>query len=325
MRLSHLLIGLALLWSTTVALAGDEATQGSFHGEITDGSELIKYKNFINSLESLQTWAALGATREGGKLDSYKGFFYASSIYKTLVEENGGAVFPDYSSDKLNLKSLSNYRQFVSDARANVKFVPDDTTCGAAVTYAYPAMFASHLYGQRAAYVSGKPMTAAQISQYNITAPKELKSDFEGLKFLCDNYSDKRVVSGIETLYNNAIVEIPRAYPAVDHEYDVKTYPYVATISCGMSDGNINVRACFKDSDLIIDDVDGKQIYKIYNMDSAGAIDRAGLHVKLSEHFKLAAQNSHHLLILSLVVADRTGKVVYSDKQGQYGVINVAN
>ena len=52
--------------SASVFAEDDESPQGSFHGEVSDGSQLTAYNNFLDSLKESKTWIALGAVRKGG-------------------------------------------------------------------------------------------------------------------------------------------------------------------------------------------------------------------------------------------------------------------
>ena len=59
MRLSTFALGFALLFSHTLTFADDESTQGSFHGEVSDGSELVKYNRFIERLKDWGLWVVM--------------------------------------------------------------------------------------------------------------------------------------------------------------------------------------------------------------------------------------------------------------------------
>ena len=107
---------------------------------------------------------------------------------------------------------------------------------------------------------------------------------------------------------------------------------YEAILTCGMgTDDHINILACFAKSgygaatelELKNDNVYG--MYKVHNISSLGQEYRDGLHIKLSHHFFIKAQNSHNLLTLSLKVIDSKGNVQYQKSAGQYGVVSVEN
>ena len=112
-----------------------------------------------------------------------------------------------------------------------------------------------------------------------------------------------------------------------------KDYPYTATFKCGMSGGShINIAACFvggkysAETDLEIKNGDTFNLYKPYNLLQAGNETRYGLEVNLKKNFKIKAQNSHETLVLSLEIKENSsGKIMYNDAVGKYGVIHVSN
>ena len=100
---------------------------------------------------------------------------------------------------------------------------------------------------------------------------------------------------------------------------------YEAVISCGMNGQNINVLACFKDTDLKITKDGSSVVYKIYNLQSAGQTYQDGLHIDLPEHFSIKAQNSQDHLVLGVKITDKNGKTVFEDQAGKWDVISVGN
>ena len=143
-----------------------------------------------------------------------------------------------------------------------------------------------------------------------------------------------KVVSGYSAFLTNLSADLDRILPATDKSYAAfmasqqpvaSASPYSATISCGMNGQNYNVLACFKDSDLKVNTAQGGKLYKLYNLQQAGTMDQDGLHIPLPEHFELRAENSQKTLVLTVSIKDSSGKVVFSDKQGQWGVVNVRN
>lgn len=293
--------------------------------QAAESSQPKAYNTFLESLEKSETWYALGAVREGGALDSFKGFKSTSAVYLPLVKENGVAELPGYDHDSLGLVNISGFRGYAEKAKSNPQFVATSETCGAALTYGYSSWMTNLLINRRPVYVFRRTVMQSELGPLDAKIKAELQADYQSVKLMCNNQKDQGLITGLEAVYNNLVRDIEPILPVVDKEYDVSFYPYVATVSCGMGDGNINVRACFKSTDLKVTSAEGVQLYKIYNMDQAGTIDAQGLHIKLPEHFSLVGQNDHNLLILSLVVKDRAGKVVYADKQGQYGVISVSH
>ena len=314
-----------ILASAVVLAAGDESTQGSFDGQVTDGSELKAYNKFLDSLKESVTWSALGAAREGGALDNFKGYKSVSAIYLAMVKENSSAVVPTYEADTLGLNNISGFRKYAASAKLNPSFVANSETCGAALTFAYTTSITGLLTHHRPVYILRRTVMQGELVGIGEKINKDMEQDYQSIVLMCKNDDEHGLVSSLVAVYGNLNADIGSVLPALDKDYDVSNYPYVATVACGTGGGNINVRACFKTTDLKLRTSEGVQLYKIYNMDQAGVIDREGLHIKLPEHFSLVGQNDHDLLILSLVVKDRTGKVVYSDKQGQFGIVNISN
>lgn len=100
---------------------------------------------------------------------------------------------------------------------------------------------------------------------------------------------------------------------------------FTAVLSCGMNGRNINILACFKDTELKVTQGNQSQLYKIYNLNSAGEATENGLQLVLPEQFEIVAQNSHRSLVLGIEITDEVGEVVHRDQVGQWGVINVSN
>ena len=240
-----------------------------------------------------------------------------------MVKENGSKELPAYDSDSLGLSNIDGFRKYAVAAKSNPSFLATSEACGAALTYAYTAAMTNLLMHYRPVYTLHRTVMQNELSGLQAQIDKETQEDYGSITLMCKNQSDHGLVASLEAVYNNLSADVTSVLPLVDRNYELTEYPYIATVSCGMGDGNINVRACFKSTDLKIVTSGGAQLYKIYNMDQAGTIDRQGLHIKLPEHFFLIGQNDHNLLILSLVVKDRSGNVVYSDKQGQYGVVSI--
>ena len=100
---------------------------------------------------------------------------------------------------------------------------------------------------------------------------------------------------------------------------------YTAVLSCGMNGGHLNIAACFIDTELKITSNGRTGVYKVYNLNQVGREFRDGLHIRLSESFRLLAQNSDDTLTLGITITDENGQQVYQDMVGRYGVINVGN
>ena len=100
---------------------------------------------------------------------------------------------------------------------------------------------------------------------------------------------------------------------------------FTAILSCGFNGSHINIPACFTDTDLKLTNNGRTDIYKIYNMGQLGTEYRDGLHIDLSQNFKITAQNSDDTLVLGLVIKDDNGNTVFQDAVGRFGVIKVGN
>lgn len=106
-----------------------------------------------------------------------------------------------------------------------------------------------------------------------------------------------------------------------------KEFPYEAVLTCGMPD-HINILACFAksgygaDTELTLKNGNSTNMYKAYNLLSAGVEQRDGFHIDLRPGSALMAQNAHKTLILGLKVYDRkTGKLVMGNQVAQYGIV----
>ncbi len=100
---------------------------------------------------------------------------------------------------------------------------------------------------------------------------------------------------------------------------------FTALLSCGFNGSHINIAACFTDTDLKLTNNGQAGIYKIYNIGQLGTEYRDGLHIELSQSFKITTQNSNDTLVLGLVIKDGNGNTVYQDAVGRFGVIKVGN
>lgn len=100
---------------------------------------------------------------------------------------------------------------------------------------------------------------------------------------------------------------------------------YLAEITCEFSSIKTNVIACFTETNLKVQTAKNTELYNAYNLPSAGVFNRTTLIVPLPEHFQLTAQNSHKTMALGATIKDLDGKVVFTDKVGQYETIAVQN
>lgn len=329
MRLTKFVLALSLLFSAAFTFADDDSSQGSFNGVVTDGSEMVKYNEFLDRLKDAGLWMILYNYANSSKSISFAGYSSWRDVFVNIVEENGGPKVPPYAVDTLNLGGLSGYRAYAEKALNNSAFVASPESCGAAITYVVPSAVATLLFDKRPAFIEGPTLTkdeqVALANQYGLN----LQKDFKSLMALCAG-QDKRVLSGYYTFLSNLTSDVDRVLPEADavfaaHAPVTPAAAYTATISCGMNGQNYNVLACFKDSELKITTAEGGKLYKVYNLEQAGVSDRAGLHISLPERFELNAQNSQRTLVLTISIKNTAGKEVYSDQQGQWGVISVKN
>lgn len=326
MRLSHFVLGLSLLFTSAGSMAADDDMQGSFHGEVSDGSELVKYNKFIERLKDWGLWAVMSNYSNPARSIPFKTYADTRDMLIDMIEENGGDKIPRYNDDSLKLKGLADYRLYAQKLMSDSTFVASAESCSVAVTYVLPEAVAIMLYNLRPNYID-HPDEALTYAEYAIGNGKDLNS----MSALCAA-QDKKFKSDVKTFFANFHADIKRVAPDADkgHAEFVASIPpppppaaYTANISCGMNGQNYNVLACFKDSELKITTAQGGKLYKVYNLEQAGVSDRTGLHISLPEHFELNAQNSQRTLVLSVSITDSTGKVVYSDQQGQWGVVSV--
>lgn len=111
-----------------------------------------------------------------------------------------------------------------------------------------------------------------------------------------------------------------------------REYPYTATLSCGMGNGDhINIVACFvadkygAPTELEIQNGQDYQMFKPYNLLQAGREYSSGLMIDLRSGFSLKAQNSSDMLVLTIEIVDNaTGMKIYTDSAAQYGVVSYA-
>lgn len=100
---------------------------------------------------------------------------------------------------------------------------------------------------------------------------------------------------------------------------------YTAVISCGQNGKNLNVLACFTDTDLKITKNNRSKVYKVYQLNGLGQTYQDGMHIQLPESFEIMAQNSQDHLVLGVKILDSNNQVVFEDQAGKWGVIKVGN
>ena len=139
-----------------------------------------------------------------------------------------------------------------------------------------------------------------------------------------NEYRDARVKE------EKRLEEIARLAEAKRQAEFAKEYPYTAILTCGMGGGDhINIVACFSggssgvDTELEITNGQNYQMYKTYNLRSAGNEYRSGFEINLKDSFTIIAQNSSKYLLLSLEIIDNeTGMKLYEQSASQYGLVN---
>jgi hypothetical protein len=112
-----------------------------------------------------------------------------------------------------------------------------------------------------------------------------------------------------------------------------REFPYVAVLTCGMGQQHINILACFAAegsygvaTELKLTNGTSTGVYKVYNLSEAGSTRRDGFYIDLRDSFAVSAQNSHGTLVLGIKIIDRvSGKVLYQDQAGKFGVLRVSN
>lgn len=97
--------------------------------------------------------------------------------------------------------------------------------------------------------------------------------------------------------------------------------PYEAIISCGQQGQHINIVPCFTDTELKVTKGNRSKIYRAVDLQQLGSQYEDGLHISLPEEFQITAQNSHGSLILTLIIVDSSGEILFEDQASQYGVV----
>lgn len=110
-----------------------------------------------------------------------------------------------------------------------------------------------------------------------------------------------------------------------------KEFPYTATISCGLNNRHINIRACMSGSgslksQLEIANGSDYKMYQSWEVGQAGRETGDGLVIALRPNFRMNIQNVHDSLILSLkIVSTASGQVVYNQSAARFGVVAARN
>ncbi len=104
-----------------------------------------------------------------------------------------------------------------------------------------------------------------------------------------------------------------------------KEFPYYALVSCGTSGVSVDVRACFKDTTLILAMNDRSVEKKSWQLGEVGSMRGDVLVVDLRRKFLIRAQNSSETLGITIEIKDRvTGRTIASDQANSlYSVARV--
>lgn len=108
-----------------------------------------------------------------------------------------------------------------------------------------------------------------------------------------------------------------------------REFPYTATISCGFNGSHINLLAClngkYTKSQLELTNGSAYRMYQPWEALQAGRETRDGLVIPLRSSFKLVVGNdSENLLLTVKIVANATGRTVFTKSASQYGTIRVS-
>jgi hypothetical protein len=120
-------------------------------------------------------------------------------------------------------------------------------------------------------------------------------------------------------------------YSQSDSTSHQKKEPYEAIISCLFAGKPFTFEACFVGSRYVKGshielEIDGRnRIYQFTQFNELGVKEPDGLHIMLPKHFKLQAENVGEYFILSVIIKNEKGDVVFEDQASQYGVIRVRN
>lgn len=129
------------------------------------------------------------------------------------------------------------------------------------------------------------------------------------------------------------LAERRRASEARERQLAI-THPYAAVLTCSPSGmtNHIRLDACFipsrgsNHSRLRLTNEGRMQVFESMEVYTAGTRRNSGLHIDLSENFHIQAQNVASGLTLGIEITDRrTGEVVFVDRVGQFGSINIRN
>jgi len=110
-----------------------------------------------------------------------------------------------------------------------------------------------------------------------------------------------------------------------------KKYPFIAILTCGLG-RHANIYICFAggknrvDTELKLRNGGLSRVYKVFNLGDAGQERDDGFHIDLENSFELQVQNAHEHAVLGLKIINRTsGRTVFQDQAGHFGVIRARN
>lgn len=199
------MLALSVAFTATVGYepSAFSANDGVFKVKRADPANQPQYANILESLQSQQTWAALGSARESGVAQNYQAYSKLMNIYAPLIIENGETPVPVYVEDSLDLKDIEGFRKFAQSVEHDKSFVASDQTCSAAMTFTFPRQIAGMLIDLRPAYVLGELQDQSIITKAREERISKEVDDLHYAENLCANYKDRNYRNGYINLYMN--------------------------------------------------------------------------------------------------------------------------
>ena len=112
---------------------------------------------------------------------------------------------------------------------------------------------------------------------------------------------------------------------------DANKYPFIAILTCGLGQ-HANIYVCFAggknrvDTELKLRNGDFSKVYKVFNLGDAGQERNDGFYIDLENSFELQVQNAHERAVLGLkIISRKSGRTVFQDQAGHFGVIRARN
>lgn len=212
------MLALSVAFTATVGYepSAFSANDGVFKVKRADPANQPQYANILESLQSQQTWAALGSAREGGVAQSYQAYTKLMNIYAPLIIENGETPVPVYAQDSLNLKDIEGFRKFARSVEYDKTFVATNETCSAAKTFTFPTQMAGMLIDLLPEYVYGEVRTESSIAQTKEERISKEVDDLHYAEALCANYADRNYQNGYVNLFMNLQRDLKNKIESID-------------------------------------------------------------------------------------------------------------